>query len=61
VALIDLLFGLLNGILAWPVWIAHLLGFLTEYPVYDLARNGLAYQAGFLLGAGAPFLGIARS
>ena len=55
----DLLFGFWNGLTAWVVLIAHVFGGWTQYPVYDLARDGNWYDAGFLLGAGSPLLGAA--
>lgn len=54
----NLLFGLLNGITAWPLLILHIFGIFSEYPVYDVARNIGWYQFGFLLGAGSPLLGF---
>jgi hypothetical protein len=56
----NFLFGLLNGITAWPLLILHVFGFLKEYPVYDIARNTGWYQFGFLIGAGSPVLGLLR-
>ncbi len=54
----DFLFGLLNGVTAWPLLIIHIFDAWQRYPVYDYARDGGWYQFGFLLGAGSPFLGI---
>ena len=54
----DILFGLLNGLTAWPLLILHVFGWLTQYPVYDIARNTGWYQFGFLVGAGSPLLGL---
>ncbi len=54
----DFLYGLLNGITAWPLLLLHFFGWLLEYPVYDVARNTGWYQFGFLIGAGSPFLGF---
>lgn len=56
--LMDFLYGLLNGITAWPLLILHVFGFFTQYPVYDVARNVPWYQFGFLVGAGSPILGF---
>lgn len=56
----NILFGLLNGITAWPLLILHVFGVLTQYPVYDVARNTGWYQFGFLIGAGSPLLGLLR-
>ncbi len=58
VMLMDFLYGLLNGITAWPLLILHVFGFLSQYPVYDVARNVPWYQFGFLIGAGSPILGF---
>lgn len=53
----DFLLGLWNGISAWVVLGAHVIGVWHRYPVYDVGRDGGWYQFGFLLGAGSPFLG----
>lgn len=53
----DLLWGLWNGITAWIVLIAHIFGAWERFPLYDVARAGNWYNAGFLIGAGSPFLG----
>ncbi len=53
----DLLWGLWNGITAWPVLVFHLFGGWESQPVYDVLRQGNWYDFGFLLGAGSPFLG----
>jgi hypothetical protein len=57
----DLLWGLWNGLTAWPVLIAHVFGAWHEYPFFNTARSGNWYDFGFLLGAGAPFLGTIGS
>lgn len=54
----NFLFGLLNGVTAWPLLLLHVFGFLTQYPIYDVARNTEWYQFGFLIGAGSPLLGL---
>jgi hypothetical protein len=54
----DFLWGLWNGLTAWPLLVLHAFGALSRYPVFDVARNGAWYQLGFLLGAGSPFLGL---
>jgi hypothetical protein len=54
----DLLWGIWNGLTAWPVLIAHALGQLDQYPFYDITRSGNWYNFGFLIGAGSPFLGL---
>lgn len=54
----NFLFGLLNGITAWPLLILHIFGVFKEYPVYDVMRNTGFYQFGFLIGSGSPILGF---
>ena len=54
----DVLWGLLNGLTAWPVLIAHVFGWWTDFPVYNVARDGGWYQFGFLIGTGSPLLGF---
>lgn len=54
----DFLWGLWNGITAWPLLVFHLFGALIRYPIYDAVRDGGWYQFGFLIGAGSPFLGM---
>ncbi|OGK12959.1 hypothetical protein A3A93_01525 [Candidatus Roizmanbacteria bacterium RIFCSPLOWO2_01_FULL_38_12] len=54
----EFLWGLWNGLTAWPVLIAHVFGWWTSFPVYNVARDGGWYQFGFLLGAGSPLLGL---
>ena len=54
----DLLWGLWNGITAWIVLIAHVFDTWEQYPFYDVARSGNWYDAGFLVGAGSPLLGM---
>jgi hypothetical protein len=56
----DFLWGLWNGITAWPLLIMHVFGWLEQFPVYDVTRDGGWYQLGFLLGAGSPLLGAIR-
>ena len=56
--LVDFLYGLLNGLTAWPLLILHIFGIFNQYPVYDIARNTPWYQFGFLIGAGSPILGF---
>jgi hypothetical protein len=56
--LADLLFGLLNGITAWPLLLLHIFGVFSQYPVYDVAHDTGWYQFGFLIGAGSPILGF---
>lgn len=54
----EFLWGLWNGITAWPLLIIHAFGGLQRYPIYNLVRDGGWYQFGFLIGAGSPFLGL---
>jgi len=56
--LTDFLYGLLNGITAWPLLVLHVFGVFTQYPIYDVMRNTGWYQFGFLIGAGSPVLGF---
>ena len=53
----NVLWGVWNGLTAWPLLILHAVNILEQYPVYNIARDGGWYQFGFLLGAGSPFLG----
>lgn len=57
----DILWGFWNGLTAWPLLILHVFHIWDNYPVYNIARDGGWYQLGFLMGAGSPFLGSARS
>ncbi len=54
----DVLWGIWNGLTAWPVLLVHVFGWWERYPVYNTGRDGGWYQFGFLLGAGSPFLGM---
>ena len=54
----NLLFGLLNGITAWPLLLLYVVGIFTQYPIYDVVRDTGWYQFGFLIGAGSPLLGF---
>lgn len=56
--LTDFLYGLLNGVTAWPLLVLHIFDIFNQYPVYDTARNTAWYQFGFLIGAGSPLLGL---
>ena len=58
VATEDVLWGIWNGISAWPLLSAHLFGWWDRYPVYNLGRDGGWYEFGFLIGAGSPVLGM---
>jgi len=55
----DFLWGVWNGLSAWPLLIVHIFDIWERYPVYNVGRDGGWYQFGFLLGAGSPFLGMA--
>lgn len=57
-AMEDFLWGLWNGVTAWPLLVIHIFDAWERYPVYNVARDGGWYQFGFLLGAGSPMLGI---
>jgi hypothetical protein len=57
--LVDLPWGFWNGLTAWIILIAHAFGGWTEFPLFDVSRDGNWYAFGFLLGAGSPFLGAA--
>lgn len=54
----NVLWGLWNGLTAWPVLIVHVFGGWSDFPVYNTARDTGWYQFGFLIGAGSPFLGV---
>jgi hypothetical protein len=54
----DFLWGLVNGITAWPLLILHVFSIWDRYPVYNVGRNVAWYQFGFLLGSGSPILGL---
>lgn len=56
----DLLWGIFNGFTGWIVVIGHIFGFFESQPLYDIARQGNWYDAGFLTGAGSPLLGFFR-
>ena len=53
----DFLWGLWNGVTAWPLLVLHVFDIWDRFPVYNPARDGGWYQFGFLLGAGSPLLG----
>ena len=46
----NVLWGVWNGLTAWPVLLVHLFGWWERYPVYNTGRDGGWYQFGFLLG-----------
>ncbi|MGE0133700.1 MAG: hypothetical protein AB7L91_06600 [Dehalococcoidia bacterium] len=55
----DFLWGLWNGLTAWPVLIAHAFDWWDRFPVYNVQRDSGWYQFGFLIGAGLLFGGSA--
>jgi hypothetical protein len=57
----DLLFGFWNGITAWIVFIVHVFGGWSEFPLYDVAKSGGWYDFGFLIGVGSPLFGAGSS
>lgn len=54
----DILWGLWNGITAWPQLVFHVFDIWERFPVYNVERDGGWYQLGFLAGAGSPLLGL---
>ena len=54
----NFLWGLWNGVSAWPLLVIHVFGAWGQYPVFNTGRDTAWYQFGFLLGAGSPFLGL---
>lgn len=54
----DVLWGLLDGIIAWPTLIVNVLG--GGYQVFQDSRGDGWYAFGFLLGASSPMLGLLR-
>ena len=52
----DLLWGLLDGIIAWPTLIVNVFG--GDYEVFQDRRGDGWYACGFLLGAASPFMGF---
>lgn len=57
----DFLWGIWNGMTAWPLLLLHLFNAWERYPVFNVARDGGWYQFGFLIGAGSPFAGMLSS
>ncbi len=55
----DLLWGIVNGVTAWPLLVIHLFDIWEKYPVYNIKRDSGWYQFGFLIGTGSPLLGLA--
>lgn len=54
----NFLWGIVNGVTAWPILITHLFSVWERYPVFNIGRDSGLYQFGFLLGAGSPGLGL---
>jgi len=54
----NFLWGIFNGITAWPLLVLHIFDIWNKYPVYNVGRDSGWYQFGFLLGAGSPVAGI---
>ncbi len=46
----DFLWGIVNGVTAWPLLVLH---------VFNIKRDVPWYQFGFLIGTGSPILGLA--
>ena len=42
------------------ILLAHLVGYLEQYPFFNVAREGGWYDFGFLIGTGSPLLGALR-
>ena len=54
----NFLWGIFNGITAWPLLVLHVFDIWEKYPVYNVGRDSGWYQFGYLLGAGSPVAGI---
>jgi hypothetical protein len=52
----DFLWGLFDGIIAWPTLIVNVFG--GDYEVFQDRRGDGWYAFGFLLGGASPFLGF---
>jgi hypothetical protein len=52
----SFLWGLLDGVIAWPTLIVNVFG--GDYEVFQDRRGDGWYAFGFLLGAASPFLGF---
>ncbi|MEP7216213.1 MAG: hypothetical protein ABI782_08155 [Anaerolineaceae bacterium] len=57
-ALENFLWGIFNGITAWPLLVLHVFDIWEKYPVYNVARDAGWYQFGYLVGTGSPVAGI---
>lgn len=51
----NFFYGVWNGATAGILWWAHLVGLLEQFPIYHSARDGLAYQLGFLMAVSSNF------
>lgn len=51
----DILWGLWNGLKAWPLLLFHVFGVWERYPSTTWAGRWVV-SVGFLMGAGSPFL-----
>jgi hypothetical protein len=56
--MVPFLWGLWNGITAWPLLLIHAFGAWHRFPVYNVVRDSGLYQFGFLIGAGSPIFGL---
>jgi hypothetical protein len=45
--MVEFLWGLWNGITAWPLLIIHVFHGLEQYPIYNCARDTGWYQFGY--------------
>lgn len=52
----DFLWGVIDGVIAWPTLIVNLFG--GDYEVFQDSRGDGWYAFGFLLAAASPFLGM---
>ena len=52
----DFLWGILDGIIAWPTLIVNVFG--GDYQVFQDRRGDGWYAFGFLLGTASPLLGF---
>ena len=54
----NFLWGIFNGITAWPLLVLHVFSIWDKYPVYNVGRDSGWYQFGYLIGTGSPVAGI---
>jgi hypothetical protein len=52
----NFLWGLLDGIIAWPTLVVNLFG--GDYEIFQDRRGDGWYAFGFLLGASSPIFGL---